>query len=300
MGAWKPALALLLLSLASHVSPQTLGPGYPDRYPPPLPARRGPKPPPLAFSVASEVPVLGPVSAAGAGLAGDSVVLRGPLGFIAVPLVEGGEVAPAAAPPPAAGTDAEGWVYAPEGGWRYRTLPEGQVVAERWWGPRRGWRPKWTLRVGSATPSPPVLVNGRLIFGAVDNQVYAVRADNGHRLWAQDVGDRVSRPLALWHGTVDAGGKPMAVDVVLIAPDDALSVLALDVFDGSRLASFPVGKLGEGNAIVSAPLVTPDGSVIVAHQGYVPEEASVVVLHLDAPEPESAEAKPGDEPAAPL
>ena len=302
MAARNPVLALLALLLFAPASAQTLGPGYPDRYPPPLPARRGPKPPPLVFSVLAQVPMLGPVSAAGAGLADDRVVLRGPAGFVAVPLTEGLEVTPAAAPPPAAGTDAQGWVYAPEGGWRYRTLPDGHVVAERWWGNRRGWKNKWTLRVGSATPSPPVLVNGRLIFGSVDDQVYAVRADNGHRLWAQDVGDRVSRPLALWHGTVETKEGPRDVDAVLVAPDDAMSVLALDVFDGMRLASFGIAKLEEGNAIVSAPLVAADGKVVVAHQGYAPEEASVLVLELGAaPVPATPAAPPpGETPAAPL
>jgi hypothetical protein len=145
-----------------------------------------------------------------------------------------------------------------------------------------------------------VLVDGRLIFGSLDNQVYAVRADNGHRLWAVDVGDRVSRPLALWHGVVESKGQPREVDVVLVAPDDALSVLALDVFDGARLAVFPVKKLPEGNALVSAPFVTPEGKVVIAHQGYAPEEASVVVLDLRAAPETKAEVPPGEAPAGPL
>ena len=86
MGARNVVLALLLLPLSSSAIAQTLGPGYPDRYPPPLPVRRGPKPPPLAFSVDAAIPLLGPVSAAGAGVADGSVVLHGPLGFVAVPL----------------------------------------------------------------------------------------------------------------------------------------------------------------------------------------------------------------------
>ena len=300
MAARKAALFLVLLAAHLPTAAQTLGPGYPDRYPPPLPVRRGPKPPPLTFSVSGEVPLLGPVSAAGAGLANGRVVLHGPLGFVAVPLAPGEEVQATAAPPLAAHTDAEGWVYAPEGGWRYRTLPAGEVVAQRWWGSRHGWRPRWSLRVGSGTPSPPVLVNGRLIFGALDDQVYAVRADNGHRLWVTDVKDRVSRPLALWHGTFEIDGKPREVDVVLVAPDDAITVQALDVFDGTRLASFSAEKLTQGSAIVSAPLVTEDGKIVVAHQGYAPEDASVLVLRLDPQEAAPAKAPPGEAPAAPL
>ena len=290
------------LLLAAHLplGAQTLGPGYPDRYPPPFPQRRGPKPPPLDFSLAAEIPLLGPVSANGAGLANGRMVLRGPSGFVSVPLAPGEQVESAQAPPLAANTDAEGWVYAPEGGWRYRTLPGGEVVAQRWWGSRYGWRPRWTLRVGSGTPSPPVLVNGRLIFGAQDDLVYAVRADNGHRLWVMDVGDRVSRPLALWHGTFDVKGAPREVDVVLVAPDDALTVQALDVFDGSRLARFSADKLPNGDSIVSAPLVTDDGKIVVAHQGYAPEDASVLVLRLDPAAPPPPPAKTGEAPPAPL
>ncbi|HEX5044274.1 MAG TPA: PQQ-binding-like beta-propeller repeat protein [Candidatus Polarisedimenticolaceae bacterium] len=300
MAVRKAALPLLLLAAPLPAAAQTLGPGYPDRYPPPLPARRGPKPPPLAFSVTTDVPLLGPVSANGAGVTNGRVVLRGPLGFVSVPLAPGGEVEPAAAPPLAANTDAEGWVYAPEGGWRYRTLPAGEVVAQRWWGSRYGWRPRWSLRVGSGTPSPPVLVNGRLIFGALDDQVYAVRADNGHRLWMTDVKDRVSRPLALWRGTFEVEGKPREVDVVLVTPDDALTVQALDVFDGSPLASFSAEKISRGSAIVSAPLVTEDGKIVVAHQGYAPEDASVLVLRLDPQKAPGAPTPPGEAPAAPL
>ena len=95
-------------------------------------------------------------------------------------------------------------------------------------------------------------------------------------------------------------GKPREVDVVLVAPDDAFSVLALDVFDGARLAGFTAGKLADGNAIVSAPLVTAEGTIVVAHQGYVPEEASVLVLRLDPAPAAPAKPPPGDTPAAPL
>jgi len=292
----------LVLLLAAHLplGAQTLGPGYPDRYPPPFPERRGPKPPPLAFSVAAEIPLLGPVSANGAGLANGRVVLHGPLGFVSVPLAPGEEVETVQGSPLTANTDAEGWVYAPEGGWRYRTLPAGAVVAQRWWGSRHGWRPRWSLRVGSGTPSPPVLINGRLIFGALDDQIYAVRADNGHRLWMMDVGDRVSRPLALWHGTFEVEGKPREVDVLLVTPDDSLSVFALDVFDGARLARFATDKLPNGDAIVSAPMVTEDGKIVVAHQGYAPEDASVLVLRLEHHTTAPAPATSGDAPAAPL
>jgi outer membrane protein assembly factor BamB len=141
-------------------------------------------------------------------------------------------------------------------------------------------------------------VGGRVLFGSLDNQVYAVRADNGHRLWALDVGERVSRPLALWHGTVEAEGEMREVDAVLVAPDDALALIALDVYDGTRLATFAVGTLPEGNAIVSAPLVASDGRVVVAHQGYAPEEAELLVLHL-GPAPSPAP-RPGSEATPPL
>jgi hypothetical protein len=304
VGARKAAaIALFTLLLAPSLPSalaQTLGPGYPDRYPPPLPKRSGPKPPPLAFTVAGTVPLLGPVSAVGAGLADDRVVLRGPTGFVAVPLSAGTGPTAADAPPLPAGTDAEGWVYAPKGGWRFRTLPEGRVVAQKWWGTRRGWRTDWSLRVGGATPAPPVLVDGRLLFGSLDDQVYAVRADNGHRLWAVDLGERLSRPLALWHGSVEVEGMAREVDAVLVAPDDSLSVVALDVFDGTRLATFAVKTVPEGNALVSAPLVAPDGRVAVAHQGYAPEEAALLLLRLHAMPPKTPPVSPGSAPTAPL
>ena len=197
-------------------------------------------------------------------------------------------------------------MYAPEGGWRFRTLPEGQVIAQKWWGHRRGWRTDWSLRVGGATPAPPILVGGRVLFGSLDNQVYALRADNGHRLWAVDVGERVSRPLALWHGTVVVDDQGVAVDAVLVTPDDKQSIVAFDVYDGTRLATFDVEKLPEGNAIASPPLVPGDGTVAVAHQGYAPEEASLLVLDLGLAPPTSASRSPGSpevpgrEPKAPL
>lgn len=304
MGARK-STAIALFALLASLLPaaavaQTLGPGYPDRYPPPLPKRRGPKPPPLAFSLTKSIPVLGPISAAGAGYRDDAIVLHGPLGFVAVPLSAGSGPAPATEPPPPAGTDAEGWVYAPRGGWRFRTLPEGRVVAEKWWGSRRGWRTDWSLRVGGATPSPPVLVNGRVVFGSLDDQIYAVRADNGHRLWALDVGERVARPLALWRGTVQGEDGPHEVDAVLVTPEDSLSVIALDVFDGSRLATFAVASVPEGNALVSAPLVAPDGTVAVAHQGYAPEEAALLLLRLGPAPRKSTGGTPGTATKAPL
>ena len=267
-----PALLAGLL-VGSAILAQQLPPGYPDRYPPPLPEREGPTPPKLAFEVVEEIAVAGPI---------DGVRLQ---------LVEG---RPAVCPPQACApvVDAQGWLVSPSGHMRFRTVPDGAVEAQRRRRGGRRWAPEWRLRVGGATPAPPVLAGNRLFYGSVDNQVYGVRADNGHRLWAVDLGARVSRPLSLWQASVpfaaSSGAAVVApLELVLAVPDQGDRLLALDPYDGSRLAEFTAAS-GEG--LVTHALVSPDGRIAIGRQGYRPEDAAIVVFRLGLPPPATAPA----------
>jgi putative pyrroloquinoline-quinone binding quinoprotein len=272
----------------------------PLQYPPPLPPRRGPSPPPLRFVQVAEIPVPGP-------LPGGSLRLEGE--GVRVPLAQGEAIVPLSPGAPAQvlqdgisrdPSSNEDWTLAPDGRHRYGAPSPGFIEAERRCRLcKRGWNRMWRVRVGAAVPSAPLVFGRRVCYAALDNQVYCLRADNGHRAWATDVGDRVSRPLALWTGpahpegdaSVGTDGSPV-LQLLLVVPDGGEALLALDTYDGRRLAAYEI-PASQGR-LVSSAVVAPDGRVAVARQGYQDQEAAIEVLALVAAEERPAS---GDHPA---
>ncbi len=300
-------LAPLLLLAEREASSQTFPSASregPAQYPPALPRRPGPSPPPMRFAVVREVPVPGPIAAGRLRLEGDGVH---------VPLREGEAVVPLdpADPPrlvdgrPAAEAgESDGWVPGGSGRLRFRTLPAGTVEAQRRCrGCRSGWKTAWRIRVGSATPSPPLVVGPRVCYGALDNQVYCVRASNGHRLWASEVGDRVSRALALWTGAFDArregdgtgrSAGPATIEFLLVVPDAGDALVALDAYDGRQAAAHELSE--SRGRLIGPAVVTEDGRIVVARQGYQDSEAALEFLAL-VPSAPGAERGSADPPA---
>ena len=185
-------------------------------------------------------------------------------------------------PPPEPDTGDESrpqWVVSDDGRFRFRAEPAGKVIAER--NRRKGWRKAWRRRIAGATLAPPLVSGRRVFFGSLDNQVYALRADNGHYLWAKDVGARISRPLTWWQGRVGEG--PTFVELVLLVPDNGGGILALDPYDGGRLASFDLPV--EEDRLLPPALVAGDGKIVVAVQKYDDAEAALLVFELAAPAP---------------
>ncbi|MBZ5640901.1 MAG: PQQ-like beta-propeller repeat protein [Acidobacteriia bacterium] len=277
---WRIAAACLYVSVAmAQTLPPT--PETPNDYPTALPPRKGPAPPTMIFKLLVEVPL--PATPTGRALTLDQ-------GWLGVP-VDGGTARvdlsePAAAiladEAPAGGEAPSGWVLSPDGRHRVRTLPAGQVECEKLGAMRRRWKTTWSLRVPGATLAPAILSAQRVIFGSADNQVYCVRRKNGHRLWAADLEDRISSPLAAWRGVVMPApppkGKstPVNVEMVLVVPDGGASLIGLDVYDGSRLATFEVPS--DKGMLATAPLVLPDGRIAVARKGYASGGAALLLV----------------------
>ncbi len=291
-------IALAVLFATSSAAAQTTTPTTetPNDYPAALPRRKGPAPPALVFKVAGEV-------ALPAAPTGGDPSLEG--GRLLVP-VEGGRASIDFADPssarleeasPAAEETSPPWVLSDDGTFRVRTLPAGRVEAEKKGIFLHRFRHDWSLRVAGATPAPPLIMGPRVMFGSVDNQVYGVRRKNGHRLWAADLDDRVSKPLAGWHRKLPmpAGSVPpmpdVDVEMVLVVPDGGALLVALDVYDGSRLGAFEVPSAK--GMFVSGPVVLGDGRIAVARANYGLGGGALVFLQ---PEVSTAPAKA---PAAP-
>jgi hypothetical protein len=261
----------------------------PNNYPPPIPPREGPPPPGLSFQTAQEVALPGPLLEHPLRIDGDEIALP----------VAGGEGRVRLVPEPSFrvvpareftnGTFAEGdtnWVLSEDGLFRFRSLSEGRIEAEKLSEKTEEWRDAWTYRVGGAVLAAPVPDGGRLFFGSLDNQVYAVRADNGHLLWSVDVGARLSRPLAVWHGILqpDAEGEPpREYSLLIVVPDDGAGMVALDTYNGTRVAALRLPEFESG--FVSPALVSPEIGVVVARQRYAPTDAVLMVYRLGIPEP---------------
>lgn len=266
----------------------------PNRYPPALPKRKVPPPPRLDFEIVATIALPGRLSGAAPVPTPDGALVPLDVGTARTTLRPGDEaaLAPDAETPPGPAPDEANWVYSADRSRRFRVLPDGTVSAQkRCRRCRTGWRAVWSLRLPAAAV-PPVVQGPRLLFGARDDRVYCVRADNGHRLWTADLRGRVSRPLALWSGRAPSGESLV---LLLVATDDGGSLVALDPFDGSRVAAF-VLPATEGR-LATPPAAVDDGTVLIGRERYVVTDSDLLVLRLVPPrataEPERPPASAG-------
>jgi hypothetical protein len=212
------------------------------------------------------------------------------------------ELRPATTQEPASETEngSPPWVAGPKGKFRYQARPEGLIVAQKRC--KRcglGWKRAWKLRVGGSTLAPPLVTDRRIYFPALDNHVYSIKRKNGHRVWAVDIGRRISSPLTLWRASHEdaavIGSFDRLPELLLAVPDDGGDLFALSLESGVTAASF---EAQNGDTLVGTPVTTPDGRIVLARQRYAPTEASLLVLRVvptepphDSPEDASAEAK---------
>lgn len=280
--------AVAAASLTASAQVPTTSTTVPNQYPPALPLRKGPPPPRLAIDLLREVPIPGPLREGALRLTPEGIEVPLPDGVVVLPLSDDGKAVIARDAENPSGTDEAAWVVGPDGLLRFRAEPDGHLLAERFHRcARKGWRKTWRLRLPAAIPAPPVIVGRRLCFTALDDQAYCLRADNGHRLWAVDLGERVSQSLAVWSGALPlesatpGGSKDLRLDLLLVVPDSGASLIALDPYNGQRLATFtpPSGWFA------SAPVVLPDDRIAVARKGYAAEEAALTLLSIRSPAP---------------
>ena len=77
--------------------------------------------------------------------------------------------------------------------------------------------------------------------------------------------------------------------VLLAVPDDGASVIALDAYDGRRIATY---DLPLHQHFASPALVTAGDRIAIARKGYDDREAALVLLSLTAPPPAPASPVP--------
>ncbi|MDX1388395.1 MAG: PQQ-binding-like beta-propeller repeat protein [Acidobacteriota bacterium] len=290
LGALLVAGLLALTFAAPRISAQNLptdAVNSPNNYPPVLPEREGPPPPRLVFLTMEEVALPGQLSEHPLAVEGEEITLpvAGGRAWVRLKPDPRVRVVPGATPVAGQGGD-ESWVYSEDGRARFRSLAEGRVEAEVYAPNKDEWRPDWSFRVGGAVLAPPVVDGERLFFGSLDDQVYAVRSDNGHLLWADDVGARVSRPLGLWRGELlpeEPDEIPREYALIIVVPDDGSTIQALDSHDGQRVAFLEMPEFEPG--LVSPPLVDSEGAIVVARQKYEAADAALMVYRLAPPEP---------------
>ena len=249
----------------------------PNNYPPALPDRHGPAPR-YVFEPLGEIAIPGPLGEAPAYVLGDEV---------AVPVASGiARVKPELDAAPRIDTSAvpatDPWITEPGRKRRYRTTLEGIVEAESWSKIRKRWVRRWKIVAPNSFLAPPVLVGPRLCYAGLDDLVTCVRASNGHRLWAIDTGDRVSRPISRWPTLPPdpkhaKGERGVEGEILLVVPDSGASVIALDAYDGTRVAVF---DLPAPRRFASPALVVPGDRIALARKGYEDSEAALVLLRL--------------------
>jgi hypothetical protein len=296
-------LAVVIACLAAALAPLRVSAQYgstgqevqPNNYPPALPERRGP-PPRFVFESLGEIALPGPLASSPAFLSGN---------LVAIPVASGiARVAPEpGAVPEVIAAEAQSppvWVEAPGGKRRFRATPEGIVEAQTWSRTRKRWVHRWKIVAPNSFLAAPVLIGPRLCYAGLDDLVTCVRASNGHRLWADDLGDRISRPIARWPGTpseaeLKRGEHGIEGEMLLVVPDDGASLIALDAYDGTRLAVF---DLPPPRRFASSAIVFAGDRIALARKGYEDKEAALVLLRLNpAAKPKSGAAVPYNDPS---
>ncbi|ANM28800.1 hypothetical protein ABI59_03015 [Acidobacteria bacterium Mor1] len=255
--------------------------------------------PPLVLRTEREIPLPGPLPAGPLvvddefdevrlGVAGGVAVIHPASGLLRI---EGG-----AGIPEAPGTNgyetgggaeetsidpgASAWVSTPDGKRRFRTWDNGRVEAQRACRScRRTWRRSWRGRIPAGAGALPLVRNDDLFVGGLDNQLYAFRTRNGHRLWSVDLSERLPFPPTLWRGTipVPAPAEP-ATDLVLLVPDGGRTILVFEPRTGRRIARY---RLGEGEGRLIGPARAVGSRIVAPRQLYSEDQASLLVFTLD-------------------
>jgi hypothetical protein len=271
--------ALTLFVFPASAQYGTTGPEVqPNNYPPALPVRRGPGPM-LVFERLGEIAIQGPLGAPPGFVADGAVVLPVEGGWARVlPELEASpEIVPeieAPAPPE--------WIPSFDGKHRYRTTAEGLVEAQRRSRSRSKWAASWRIIAPNSIMAPPILLGPRLCYAGLDDRVTCVRASNGHRVWAVDLGDRLSRGMTCWPA---CGTGSIDGEILLVVPDDGASLIALDAYDGRRVATF---ELPAAQRFASPAFVVAGDRIAIARKGYDAKEAALVLLRLVPPKPAAA------------
>jgi hypothetical protein len=286
----------LILAAASPLAAQTrtdASGGFQDL--PPTSGRADEAPAPeLLFRLEAEIPLPGPLPGVGPRLRGELIEIGVAGGVVLTPPTADAE--PRFLPAEDAGpadSDGTAWITDESGRRRYRALPGGTIEAQRRC--RRckaGWKKRWKLRVAGNTLAAPVAADGRVYFGALDNRVYCVKAANGHRIWATDVGARVSSRVVHWRGPVGGAADAQAasdaeLSLILVIPDGGAEMIGLEIAGGQPIASVRLPD-GEGK-LAGEPLATPEGTIVVARQRYAESDASLLVYAVQRRSPSEAD-----------
>lgn len=139
--------------------------------------------------------------------------------------------------------------YGAYNGWRYSALDQinthnvDQLTV------------KWTVTVGErqGLQVTPIVVDGIMYLASADNQVYALNAATGARLWRHPY--TPVAPGRKNRGVAVAGNK------VLLGTWDAY-LIALDATTGKRLWKARVGDFASGHRLTSPPLIVKDKAII--------------------------------------
>jgi hypothetical protein len=288
---WCALTILLALSAGSPVVGQTSADGTPEGEQSPYlepigdggPETSGPQ---VAFHLAAEISLPGPLPGPGPRLREGRIRTPVAGGVAVTDWAEGSEVLLEAAATVEVENAELAWSVAPDGRIRVTMIEQSRLLAQKKCRRcRAGWKKKWKLRVSGTVPAPPLVTNDRVFYGALDNRVYSVKRKNGHRVWVADVDGRASRRLRIWRGTVARlqvleatpwEGTPM--EVILVVPENGSGIVALDAETGLKVASFTLPE--DEGWLVGAPLLTPDGKIVIARQKYAPSDASLMVFHI--------------------
>jgi hypothetical protein len=82
--------------------------------------------------------------------------------------------------------------------------------------------------------------------------------------------------------TPNTGDRTIEGEILLAVPDNGASMIALDAYDGRRLATY---DLPAAARLVSGPLVFSDDGIVAVREAFDKRQVAVLVLRLVHNEP---------------
>jgi outer membrane protein assembly factor BamB len=106
---------------------------------------------------------------------------------------------------------------------------------------------KWSYTTSNMVESSPAVVNGAVYVGSVDNNVYALNATTGAKLWSHNTGHEVHEP------------SPAVANGVVYGGSDHQSVYALNARTGHKLWSTTTGSASASPTVANGVVYVGGG-----------------------------------------
>ncbi len=153
-------------------------------------------------------------------------------------------------------------------------------------------RQTWRQFVGGSIKAPPVVVDGAVVVGSRDTNLYAFARKNGHLLWRTRTGSRLGTPVVRWDHDTLATVAESSNRVLFFRSESGQAAGAIEAPPSDV---FVAGLTRAGDVLVVPALAFPEFPPVL--RGYTVTFAAPAAKH-EAKPADTSEEKPAEKPDA--